>query len=186
MFTLIQTLILSIPKCLKEINIKYKEISILTSINNIIYLLKYCCYHSNLKFTALTELTAIDYLKKNNRYTLVYLLLSYKYNKRLEININCSDSDVVPSSTLIFSSSNWLEREVWDMFGIFFIDHPDLRRILTDYGFIGYPLRKDFPLSGYLEVRYDDEEKRITSEPVELSQEFRVFEFQMPWKYNGN
>lgn len=181
----IKKLILTIPNALVQIKLKKKELILVTSINNLISLLGYLTYHSNTRFLSLTELTAVDYLKKNDRYTLVYLLLSYKYNKRLEININCSDSDVIPSCTSLYSSANWLEREVWDMFGIFFVDHPDLRRILTDYGFVGYPLRKDFPLSGYLEVRYDDEQKRITSEPIELSQEFRVFEFQIPWGSNN-
>ena len=113
---------------------------------------------------------------------MVYNLLSMTQNSRVRVKLQTDDEDQVPSVSSIFSSANWWEREAWDLYGIFFSDHPDLRRILTDYGFIGHPLRKDFPLTGYLEVRYDDEQKRVVYEPVKLTQEYRNFDFLSPWE----
>lgn len=130
----------------------------------------------------LLDIFVTDYPNRKNRFEINYLLVSIKHNLRVIIRINVQETAYLPSVSNIFKSANWLEREVWDMFGIYFYNHPDLRRILTDYGFFGYPLRKDFPLTGYLEVRYDDDEKRVVLEPLEIMQEFRYFDFKQPWK----
>ena len=134
------------------------------------------------RFKQLIDITAVDYPEKEKRFKLVYLLLSHENNLRILININIDEKTLVPSITKIFPSANWMEREVFDMYGISFKDHPDLRRILTDYGFKGYPLRKDFPLTGHTEVRYSEEHKKVIYEPVKLDQEYRHFDFESPWE----
>ena len=133
-------------------------------------------------FTQLIDLTAVDYPERKDRFDVVYQMLSMSNNMRLRIVATVGEGQTVPSVTGVFMAANWAEREVWDMFGIFFSGHPDLRRLLTDYGFEGYPLRKDFPLTGYVEVRWDEEEKRVVYEPVELVQEYRDFDFMSPWE----
>ena len=122
------------------------------------------------------DITAVDFPSKANRFEVVYHFLSVRYNTRIRVKTYCSEVTPVPSLTDLYSAANWFEREVWDMFGVFFTGHPDLRRILTDYGFEGHPLRKDFPLTGYVEVRYDDEKKRVVAEPVELAQAMRYLD----------
>ncbi|RYE27715.1 MAG: NADH-quinone oxidoreductase subunit C [Sphingobacteriaceae bacterium] len=143
---------------------------------------RFCRDHINTQYKMLVDLTAIDYPSREARFVVVYNLCSHAYNCRLRVKTNVDEITPLESCTQVFSSASWWEREVWDMFGIFFSNHPDLRRILTDYGFTGHPLRKDFPLSGYVEVRYDDSEKRVISEKVQLSQEFREFDFSSPWE----
>ena len=133
-------------------------------------------------FSQLTDLTAVDYPDRLKRFELVYQLLSIENNKRVRVICSIDDGQIVPSVTSIYKSAEWPEREVWDMYGLFFSDHPDLRRLLTDYGFEGHPLRKDFPLTGYVEVRYDDIEKRVAYQPVQLTQEYRDFDFLSPWE----
>jgi NADH-quinone oxidoreductase subunit C len=133
-------------------------------------------------FKMLIDIFVTDYPGKSKRFVLTYCLLSLKYNIRLKVRTVISEFDSVPSVVDVYKSSCWLEREVWDMNGIFFENHPDLRRILTDYGFEGYPLRKDFPLSGYTETRYDDSQKRVLLEPIEMSQEQRVFNYKSSWE----
>ena len=135
-----------------------------------------------LNFSQLTDLTAVDYPDRPKRFELVYQLLSMENNKRVRIICSIDDGQIVPSITSLYKSAEWPEREVWDMYGLFFSDHPDLRRLLTDYGFEGHPLRKDFPLTGYVEVRYDDIEKRVAYQPVQLTQEYRDFDFLSPWE----
>ena len=135
-----------------------------------------------LSFSQLTDLTAVDYPDRPQRFELVYQLLSIENNKRVRIICPIDDGQIVPSITSIYKSAEWPEREVWDMYGLFFSDHPDLRRLLTDYGFEGHPLRKDFPLTGYVEARYDDIEKRVAYQPVQLTQEYRDFDFLSPWE----
>ena len=130
----------------------------------------------------LVDICGVDYLEKEKRFELVYHLLSLKYNHRFRVKIMVNEEEIVPSASSIFSSANWLEREIWDMYGIGFSGHPDLRRILSDYGFDGYPLRKDFPLTGYVEVRYDPERQKVVYEPVNLDQEYRQFDFISPWE----
>lgn len=140
--------------------------------------------HTNMQTKLLLDLFAVDYPNKNSRFNIIYTLTSIVFNYRIFISINIMQDQIVDSVMDIFNSSNWLEREIWDMFGIFFKNHKDLRRILTDYGFEGFPLRKDFPLTGYLQFRYDDENQTVVSEPVELAQEFRSYEYSMPWHEN--
>ena len=133
-------------------------------------------------FNQLSDLTAVDYPERPERFELVYQLLSMRNNMRLRLLAAVGEGQAVPSATTVYSAANWAEREVWDMFGIFFAGHPDLRRLLTDYGFEGHPLRKDFPLTGHVEVRYDDTQRRVVNEPVSLVQEFRDFDFLSPWE----
>jgi NADH-quinone oxidoreductase subunit C len=133
-------------------------------------------------FSQLIDLTAVDYPDRQDRFDVIYQMLSMHNNMRLRLVAAVGEGQAVPSATGVFMSANWAEREVWDMFGIFFAGHPDLRRLLTDYGFEGHPLRKDFPLSGHVEVRYDDMQRRVINEPVHLVQEFRDFDFLSPWE----
>tara|TARA_B100000886_G_scaffold322518_1_gene265585 strand:- start:775 stop:1371 length:597 start_codon:yes stop_codon:yes gene_type:complete len=136
----------------------------------------------NLKFKQLIDLTAVDYPNKKNRFRMIYLLLSHELNNRIIIDLSLNENEKVFSITSIFPSANWMEREVFDMYGIDFQDHPDLRRILTDYGFQGHPLRKDFPITGHTEVRYSEEKKKVVYEPVKLEQDYRNFDYNSPWK----
>lgn len=133
-------------------------------------------------FEQLTDVTAVDYPDRIERFEVVYQLLSYKHNRRMRVKLTTDEDTPVPSAVSIYSAANWFERETWDMFGVFFDNHPDLRRILTDYGFEGHPFRKDFPLTGYVEVRYDEDQKRVVYEPVRLTQDFRSFDFLSPWE----
>jgi NADH-quinone oxidoreductase subunit C len=134
------------------------------------------------RFTLLVDICGVDYPEREQRFEVVYNLLSLKYNRRVRVKVITDEVTPVPSATGVFSAAGWYERETWDLYGIFFSDHPDLRRILTDYGFEGHPLRKDFPLTGYVEVRYDQEQKRVVYEPVNLTQDFRTFDFLSPWE----
>jgi NADH-quinone oxidoreductase subunit C len=133
-------------------------------------------------FTVLCDVCGVDFPDRPLRFEVVYNLLSLRHNSRIRLKVETDEEQPVPSATGIFSSANWWEREAWDLFGIYFSDHPDLRRILTDYGFEGHPLRKDFPLTGYVELRYDEEQKRVVYEPVKLKQEFRSWDFLSPWE----
>jgi NADH-quinone oxidoreductase subunit C len=128
------------------------------------------------------DITAVDYPARPERFEIVYNLLSMTHNHRVRVKISASEETLVPTATEIFSSAGWFEREVWDMYGVMFDGHPDLRRILTDYGFEGHPQRKDFPLTGYVELRYDEELKRVVYEPVKLTQDFRNFDYLSPWE----
>ena len=152
------------------------------SSNDIVAVLTKLRDDNHAAFNQLSDLTAVDYPERPARFEMVYQLLSITNNMRLRILAEVAEGQSVPSVTGIFSAANWAEREVWDMFGIFFAGHPDLRRLLTDYGFEGHPLRKDFPLTGHVEVRYDDSQRRVVNEPVHLVQEFRDFDFLSPWE----
>ena len=134
------------------------------------------------KFKQLIDITAVDYPQKEKRFQIVYLLLSHENNLRVIINLNVDEKENIPSVTKIFPSANWMEREVFDMYGLIFKDHPDLRKILTDYDFVGYPLRKDFPLTGHTEVRYSEEKKKVIYENVKLDQKYREFDSESPWE----
>jgi NADH-quinone oxidoreductase subunit C len=134
------------------------------------------------RFTVLCDLCGVDFPEREERFEVVYNLLSLSLNQRIRLKLATDEAQPVPSAVAIFSSAGWWEREAWDLFGIYFADNPDLRRILTDYGFDGHPLRKDFPLTGYVELRYDDEQKRVVYEPVRLPQQFRSFDFLSPWE----
>ncbi|MCZ6607989.1 MAG: NADH-quinone oxidoreductase subunit C [Alphaproteobacteria bacterium] len=136
----------------------------------------------NCRFQQLMDLCGVDYPEREKRFEVVYNLLSLTHNMRVRVKVETDEETPVPSVSGVFSAATWWEREAWDLFGIYFSDHPDLRRIMTDYGFDGHPLRKDFPLTGYVEVRYDDEQKRVVYEPVKLTQEFRTFDFLSPWE----
>ncbi|MEE9210250.1 MAG: NADH-quinone oxidoreductase subunit C, partial [Kiloniellales bacterium] len=148
----------------------------------IVKLLVFLRDDQNCQFKQLMDVTAVDYPDREARFDVVYNLLSLKHNQRVRVKTTAEEGAPVPSATSVFNSANWFEREVWDLFGIFFSDHPDLRRIMTDYGFEGHPLRKDFPLTGYVEVRYDADQKRVVYEPVKLTQEYRSFDFMSPWE----
>lgn len=163
-------------------NIEHDHLSIcivFSSIESITSILK---LNNICKFRTLIDITAIDFPSEEKRFTLVYHYLSMQQNIRIRLKSSIKEGQIVPSITKLFPAANWFEREVFDMFGIMFTGHPDMRRILTDYGFRGHPLRKDFPTSGYTEVRYDDAEKRVVYEPVKLVQEYRNFDFMSPWE----
>jgi NADH-quinone oxidoreductase subunit C len=136
----------------------------------------------NCLFTVLADLCGVDQPERPERFDIVYNLLSLRHNRRIRLKVMASEESPVPSAVGVYSAAGWFEREAWDLFGIYFSDHPDLRRLLTDYGFEGHPMRKDFPLTGYVEVRYDEEQKRVVYEPVRLKQEFRSFDFASPWE----
>ena len=166
----------------KKSQINFNQLFIYIDVEDVISTILFLKTNEKCKFKQLIDITAVDYLQKEKRFKIVYLLLSHENNLRIIININIDEKTTVPSITKIFPSANWMEREVFDMYGISFKDHPDLRRILTDYGFDGYPLRKDFPLTGHLEVRYSEEKKKVIYEPVKLDQEYRDFDFESPWE----
>ena len=138
--------------------------------------------NENTKFRQLIDITAVDYPENTQRFKMVYLFLSHEFNQRIILNYLISENEVIPSLTSIYPAANWMEREVFDMYGVKFKDHPDLRRILTDYGFEGHPLRKDFPLTGHTEVRYSEELKKVIKEPVKLEQNYRNFDYESPWE----
>jgi NADH-quinone oxidoreductase subunit C len=138
--------------------------------------------NQNTKFRQLIDITAVDYPENTQRFKMVYLFLSHEFNQRIILNYLISENEVIPSLTAIYPAANWMEREVFDMYGVKFKDHPDLRRILTDYGFEGHPLRKDFPLTGHTEVRYSEEQKKVIKEPVKLEQNYRNFDYESPWE----
>jgi len=166
----------------KRSEINFNQLFIDVDVEDIISTILFLKTNEKCKFKQLIDITAVDYPQREKRFKIVYLLLSHENNLRIIININIDEKTTVPSITKIFPSANWMEREVFDMYGISFKDHPDLRRILTDYGFVGYPLRKDFPLTGHTEVRYSEEKKKVISEPVKLDQEYRDFDFESPWE----
>jgi len=158
------------------------ELSIVINPASIIKFVEFLMVDNECQFSTLIDVTAIDYPEKQKRFTIVYHFLSMVQNQRIRISANISEGEVVPSIIALHPSANWFEREVFDMYGIFFSGHPDLRRLLTDYGFTGHPLRKDFPTSGYLEVRYDEVKKQVVYEPTKLTQEYRQFDFLSPWE----
>ena len=167
---------------IKKSEINFDQLFIEVQVEDIIATVLFLKTNKKCKFKQLIDITAVDYLQKEKRFKIVYLLLSHENNLRIIININIDEKTIVPSITKIFPSANWMEREVFDMYGIIFLEHPDLRRILTDYEFEGYPLRKDFPLTGHTEVRYSEDKKKVIYEPVKLEQNYRNFDFESPWK----
>lgn len=158
------------------------ELSLSVRREGIVKMLSFLRDDVNCRFRQLVDVCGVDYPDREQRFDVVYNLLSLTNNTRIRVKTQTDEETPVPSVTGVFSSANWWEREAWDLLGIYFSGHPDLRRILTDYGFEGHPLRKDFPLTGYVEVRYDDEQKRVVYEPVKLTQEFRSFDFLSPWE----
>ncbi len=166
----------------KKSVINFEQLFVDVNVENLTSTILFLKTNDKCRFKQLIDITAVDYPGKEKRFKIVYLLLSHENNLRIVINAHIDETVVVPSITKIFPSANWMEREVYDMYGVSFKDHPDLRRILTDYGFEGHPLRKDFPLTGHTEVRYSEAKKKVISEPVKLDQQYRNFEFESPWE----
>jgi NADH-quinone oxidoreductase subunit C len=165
-----------------ETEIRYGELMLRVRRDSISRILSFLCNDANCLFQVLVDICGVDYPDRDERFEIVYNLLSLKHNVRIRLKVTTNESTPVPSVSQVYPAAGWFERECWDMYGVFFSEHPDLRRMLTDYGFDGHPLRKDFPLTGYVEVRYDDEQRRVVYEPVKLVQEFRSFDFLSPWE----
>ena len=171
-----------LPKEVLHVEVRLGELMLDVARPSIVKVLTFLRDDVNFQFKQLMDVCGVDHPDREERFEVVYNLLSLSQNFRVRIRVTTDEYTPVPSVTGVFSSANWWEREAWDLFGIYFSDHPDLRRIMTDYGFEGHPLRKDFPLTGHVEVRYDDEQKRVVYEPVKLTQEFRHFDFLSPWE----
>uniref|UniRef100_A0A385KE79 NADH dehydrogenase [ubiquinone] iron-sulfur protein 3 n=1 Tax=Leiosporoceros dussii TaxID=263836 RepID=A0A385KE79_9EMBR len=178
----LKSLIATLPKWIHQFKTSKHENILYTNPDYLFKLLRLLKHHTNTRFQVLIDICGVDYPSRKQRFEVVYNLLSIRYNSRIRVQSSVNEITPICSVVGLFPSAGWWEREVWDMFGVYFSNHPDLRRILTDYGFEGHPLRKDFPLSGYFEVRYDDSEKRVVSEPIEMTQEFRYFDFASPWE----
>ena len=167
---------------IKSSSINHNELKLSINEENLIDVIVFIKNNPHTKFRQLIDITAVDYPEKEMRFKLIYFFLSHEFNLRLNLEYFIKENEIVSSITSIFPSANWMEREVFDMYGISFKDHPDLRRILTDYNFKGYPLRKDFPLTGHNEVRYNEEDKKVIYEPVKLEQNYRNFDYESPWE----
>ena len=170
-----------LPQFITKISIEKNDIIVYTKAKNVKSIILFLKNHSHAQYKILTDLTAVDYISKKNRFQIVYNLLSLTFNTRIIVKLNVNELTPVDSIVSIHSSAGWYEREVWDLFGVFFLNHPDLRRILTDYGFEGHPLKKDFPLSGFTSLCYNEEYKRVVTESVEFSQESKNMSFSNPW-----
>ncbi|KAI3642918.1 hypothetical protein MP228_012473 [Amoeboaphelidium protococcarum] len=182
-----QYLMSMVPAHIQQVSLYKNELCLYTHPQSLLPLLKFLKLHHACQFKQCVDVAGVDYPGRKYRFEVVYNLLSHKYNSRLRVKTYTDENStlVIPSSCEVYPGNNWHEREVYDMYGIFFEGHPDLRRILTDYGFEGYPLRKDFPLTGYTEVRWDEEKKRVITEKLELAQAFRYFDYQSPWEQTG-
>ena len=161
---------------------QFDQLQVSVTPRNLVNLIDFVKNDESCQFRQLTDIAGVDYPERENRFDVIYHFLSFKWNVRLRIKTEISENGSLPSICSIFPAANWFEREAFDMYGIQFTDHPDLRRILTDYGFEGYPLRKDFPLTGNIEIRYDEIDKKIVHEPVKLQQDYRSFDIQSPWE----
>jgi len=162
--------------------VAHSELMVWVKRESLVRVLTFLRDDTNCQFKCLMDICGVDYPERDERFEVIYNLLSLTHNQRIRIKVGCDADAPVPSATGVFSSAGWWEREAWDMYGVYFSGHPDLRRILTDYGFEGHPLRKDFPLTGHVEMRYDEQQKRVVYEPVSLPQEFRSFDFMSPWE----
>jgi NADH-quinone oxidoreductase subunit C len=171
-----------VPGAVLERTIALGELTLVVAPADIVRTLEALRDDSQCLFEVLIDICGVDYPERERRFDVVYHLLSPRKNQRIRLKCEVDEDTAVPSAVEVFPAANWFEREAYDMYGILFSGHPDLRRLLTDYGFQGYPLRKDFPLTGYVEVRYDDDQKRVVYEPVKLTQEFRSFDFESPWE----
>ena len=167
---------------IKKTEIKHKQIYVEIEKENLIDATLFIKTNKNTKFRQLIDITVVDYPEKSQRFKVVYLFLSHEFNQRLILSYYINENEVISSLTPIYPAANWMEREVFDMYGVSFKDHPDLRRILTDYNFEGHPLRKDFPLTGHTEVRYSEDKKKVVNEPVKLEQNYRNFDYESPWE----
>ena len=170
------------PDCVLSWELAHGELNVDVTPANIVGFVEFLRSDTSCRFSTLVDITAVDYPDRAKRFDVVYHFLSMYQNQRIRLRVSVREEDMVPSIVSVHPSANWFEREVYDMFGILFSGHPDLRRILTDYGFRGHPLRKDFPTTGYTEVRYDEAQKRVVYEPVSLVQEYRQFDFMSPWE----
>jgi NADH-quinone oxidoreductase subunit C len=178
-------IVLALGDTLIKAEIVRGELTLRVQTNAIQRVLGFLRDEPNCQFRMLVDLCGVDYPEREQRFEVVYHLLSLKHNQRIRVKVRTDETMPVPSVVGVFGSALWYEREAWDMYGIYFSDHPDLRRILTDYGFDGHPMRKDFPQTGYVEVRYDEEQKRVVYEPVKLRQDWRSFDFLSPWEGQG-
>ena len=167
---------------LKNSKLNHNQIYINIENEDLLEVMLFLKNNNEIKFKQLIDITAVDYPENERRFKIVYLLLSHEFNSRIIVSFYINENEIVTSLTSVFPSANWMEREVFDMYGIKFKDHPDLRRILTDYGFVGHPLRKDFPLTGHSEVRYSEDEKKVIYERVKLEQNYRNFDYESPWE----
>ena len=167
---------------IKKTEIRHDQLYINIDNEDLIDVTLFIKSNENTKFRQLMDVTVVDYPENAQRFKVVYLFLSHEFNQRIILSYLISENEVIPSLTPIYPAANWMEREVFDMYGVKFKDHPDMRRILTDYGFEGHPLRKDFPLTGHTEVRYSEDQKKVISEPVKLEQNYRNFDYESPWE----
>ena len=167
---------------IKKTEIRHEQLYITIDSENLIDVTLHIKNNENTKFRQLIDITVVDYPENTQRFKIVYLFLSHEFNQRIILSYLISENEVIPSLTPIYPAANWMEREVFDMYGVKFKDHPDLRRILTDYDFEGHPLRKDFPLTGHTEVRYSEDQKKVIKEPVKLEQNYRNFDYESPWE----
>jgi NADH-quinone oxidoreductase subunit C len=180
--TLGDSIAAALPGAVARPYVEYDELNVVANAPRILDVLKHLRDDAACLFVSFVDITATDYPAREKRFDVVYHLLSPRFNRRVRVKAAVGDGETIPSACPLWPSANWFERETYDMFGVLFAGHPDLRRILTDYGFEGHPLRKDFPMTGFVEVRYDDMEKRVVYEPVRLNQEFRQFDFLSPWE----
>jgi NADH-quinone oxidoreductase subunit C len=176
----------AVPGAVTEVETAYGELTLTVAPSRLVEAVTYLRDDPSCLFVSFIDLTAVDYPTREHRFDVVTHLLSPKHNRRIRVKVATDEDTPVPSLCAVYPAANWYEREAYDLFGVFFEGHPDLRRILTDYGFDGHPMRKDFPMTGYVEVRYSDAQKRVVYEPVRLNQEFRTFDFLSPWEGAGD
>ena len=177
-----QTIVSALPGAALEHVVAYNQLTVVVEAARIVDVAKFLRDDPNCRFVNITDITAVDYPAREKRFDVIYNFLSPTLNTRIRLKVHADETTQVPSIIDVFPGADWFEREAYDLYGVIFIGHPDMRRLLTDYGFEGHPLRKDFPLTGFVEVRYDDQEKRVLYEPVRLNQEFRKFDFLSPWE----
>jgi NADH-quinone oxidoreductase subunit C len=177
-----QTIVSALPGAAIDHKVAFNQLTVAVQVDRIVDVVRFLRDDSDCRFISIIDVTAVDYPKRERRFDVVYHLLSPTLNTRIRLCAEADESTQVPSIIEVFPGADWFERETYDLYGVTFIGHPDMRRLLTDYGFEGHPLRKDFPLTGFVEVRYDDQEKRVLYEPVRLNQEFRNFDFLSPWE----
>jgi NADH-quinone oxidoreductase subunit C len=177
-----QTIVGALPGAATGYSVAYNQLTLTVEVDRIVDVVRLLRDDPNCRFVSFIDVTAVDYPERERRFDVVYHLLSPTLNTRIRLRAQADETTQVPSIIEVFPGADWFEREAYDLYGVIFIGHPDMRRLLTDYGFEGHPLRKDFPLTGFVEVRYDDQEKRVLYEPVRLNQEFRKFDFLSPWE----
>jgi NADH-quinone oxidoreductase subunit C len=177
-----QTIVGALPGAATGYSVAYNQLTLTVEVERIVDVVRFLRDDPNCRFVSFIDITAVDYPEREKRFDVVYHLLSPTFNTRIRLRAQADETTQVPSIIEVFPGADWFEREAYDLYGVIFIGHPDMRRLLTDYGFEGHPLRKDFPLTGFVEVRYDDQEKRVLYEPVRLNQEFRKFDFLSPWE----